>query len=320
MSCMDELFTLHEDRVFLRREALEHGYDDKDLRAALRGCLITRIRHGAYAPASDWSAADDRRRHQLRAHAVLRSHTSPLALSHTSAAVEHGLRLYEPDLRRIHVTSLDGSIARSTPEVVYHTGACTDDDLHAVNGQLAIEPVRAGIEAASLGSVDQGVVVLDSVVDLEMGTLDDVRRKFRELTGQPYSRKLQVVVRLVRKGANSLAETLGRQLMWRHHLPEPVLQFEVYDDRGRLVGRCDFAWPEYGLLGEFDGMQKYGRLRREGETVEQAVVREKTREDALREITGWLMIRIIWPELFTPQVTAARIRAQLQRGSRLIAA
>jgi hypothetical protein len=317
---MDELFTLHADEVFLRREALAHGYDDKDLRTALREGVISRVRHGAYVPAQVWSAADGRRRHQLRAHAVLRSHDSPLALSHTTAAVEHGLRLYQPDLRRVHVTSLDGSIARSTPEIVYHTGSCGDEDLRVVNGQLLIEPVRAAIEAASLATVDQGVVVLDSVIDLGMGTLDDVHRRFRELTGQPYCRKLQIVVRLVRAGANSVAESLGRQLMWRTHLPEPILQFEVYDEHGQLVGRCDWAWPEYGLLGEFDGKEKYGRLRREGETIEQAILREKTREDALREITGWLMIRIIWPELFTPAVTAARIRAQLERGRRFVAA
>jgi hypothetical protein len=251
---------------------------------------------------------------------VIRSHDSPLALSHTSAAVEHGLRMYQPDLRQVHVTSLDGSIARSTPEVVYHTGACDEADLVPVGDRLVIEPVRAGIETASLGRVDQGMVVLDSVIDLKLGTLDDVHQKFLELTGQPYSRKLQVVVRLVRVGAESVAESLSRYLMWTQHLPEPRLQFEVYDEFGNLIGRCDFAWPEYGLLGEFDGKEKYGRLRLEGETVQQAVVREKTREDALREATGWLMIRLIWRELFTPSATATRLRAQLERGARLIAA
>jgi hypothetical protein len=108
--------------------------------------------------------------------------------------------------------------------------------------------------------------------------------------------------------------------MFRCGLPEPVLQFEVRDAAGTFVGRTDFAWPEYGLLGEFDGFSKYGRLRRPGETVEEAVVREKTREDLLREVTGWLMIRLIWRELFTPDATAARLRAQLLRGRKLVAA
>ena len=52
-------------------------------------------------------------RHRLRSHAVLRSHGSALALSHTSAAIEHGLRLHEPDLSKVHVLCLDKPLARA---------------------------------------------------------------------------------------------------------------------------------------------------------------------------------------------------------------
>ncbi|MCW2785632.1 MAG: hypothetical protein JWP74_2149 [Marmoricola sp.] len=107
--------------------------------------------------------------------------------------------------------------------------------------------------------------------------------------------------------------------MWTEHLPEPVLQFEVHDDNGALVGRSDFGWPGYGLLGEFDGMQKYGRLLRPGESPGEALTREKVREDALRSITGFMMVRIIWPDLFTRAVTGARIRAALSRSRRFVA-
>jgi hypothetical protein len=73
-------------------------------------------------------------------------------------------------------------------------------------------------------------------------------------------------------------------------------------------------------MGEFDGMMKYGRLRREGETPGQAVEREKVREDRLREETGWLMVRLIWAEIFRPGPMAAKIRRQLERGKTLIVA
>jgi hypothetical protein len=317
---MDELATLHDDRVFLRREAIDHGYNDLDLKHGLRSGLLAKVRHGAYTLASVWDAADSVERHRLKSHAVLRSHNNALALSHTSAAVEHGLRLHGPDLDKVHVTCLDGHIGRTTPDIVYHEGKCGDDDLTTRNGVLLVNPVRAGLETASLGNTPQGLVVLDSVIDLSLGSLDDIHAGYERFRGIPGSRHLQVVVRLVRTGSNSVGESLSRHLMFRCGLPEPVLQFEVYDTYGNLVGRTDFAWPEYGLMGEFDGLSKYGRLRRTGETVEEAVVREKTREDLLRELTGWLMIRLIWRELFTPDVTAARIRAQLLRGRRLIAA
>ena len=51
---------------------------------------------------------------------MLRSHKSQLALSHTSAAVEFGLRLHQPDLSKVHVTRLGKPIARTTHDVVYH--------------------------------------------------------------------------------------------------------------------------------------------------------------------------------------------------------
>ena len=69
------------------------------------------------------------------------------------------------------------------------------------------------------------------------------------------------------------------------------------------------------LLGEFDGKAKYHRFRRPGETIEQAVMREKQREDLLRELTGWRCIRLVWADLFTPELTAQRIRRALLRAA-----
>jgi len=314
---MDELSALHSDHVFLRREALEFGYQDKHLSSAVRAGVLAKVRHGAYVHARFWSEADALERHRLKSHAVLRSHQSKLALSHVSAAVEHGLRMYKPVLDKVHVTCLDGMIGNATPDVVYHRAPCRESDLALTpTGQLAVTPLRAGLEAASLVSVSQGVVILDSVVDLDLATQDEVCAAYARMAG-PRSTRLQITVRLVRTGANSMGESLGRCLFRSQRLPEPVLQFEVHDEHGMLVGRTDFAWPDHGLLGEFDGETKYLRLRRENETIEQAVLREKRREDKLREITGWLMIRLIWAELFTASATGERIRRQLQVGRTL---
>jgi hypothetical protein len=319
---MDDLFSLHPDTVFLRREALEHGYDDPDIVQALRAGVITRIRHGAYAPTGVWTAADEVGKHLLRAHAVLRSHQSALALSHTTAAAAHGLRLFRPDLSRVHVLCLETPLGKVTKDVCYHVlDERRRPEIMEVQGFTAVPPAHAALQAASLTDVTAGVVILDSVVDLELVDLEGLHRTFADhYLGMSGGRKLHITVRLTRKGSNSVGETLGRVLMFRAHLPEPELQFEVYDASGQLVGQTDYAWPEYGLLGEFDGLQKYGRLVRPGETAADAVVREKIREDRLRELTGWLMIRLIWSELFTPGRTADRIQDQLRRGRRLLAA
>jgi hypothetical protein len=243
-----------------------------------------------------------------------------LALSHTSAAVEHGLRLHKPDLSKVHVTCLDTPIGRTTHDVVYHELPSSDAGVElAADGVVVMNALRSALDTAAISSVPSGVVVLDALLHKELASPDELRAA-RERYRGPGSRRLHVTVRLARPGAESVGETLSRTLCFNQHLPEPVLQFEVYDDFGNLVGRTDFAWPELGVLGEFDGLSKYGRLRRTNETVEQAVVREKQREDRLREITGWLMIRLIWADLYRPVETGRRIREQLVRGSRLISA
>jgi hypothetical protein len=314
---MDELFSLHTDHVFLRREALAHGYVDRDLHRAIRAGVLDKVRHGAYVSRSVWQAADELERHRLRSHAVLRSHGSALALSHTSAAVEHGLRLHQPDLSKVHVVCLEEPLARTTPDIVYHRLPITETELEEREDRvLLVNPMRAAIETATLSTVASGLVVLDSLVDLKRIPVDDVHAAFAHYRG-PGSRKLQITVRLVRAGAESVGETLGRHLFWGQHIPEPVLQFEVRDEQGHLVGRTDYAWPTLGVLGEFDGLAKYERFLRPGETVHDAVVREKRREDLLREITGWLMVRLIWADLFRPEATGARVRSQLMRARSL---
>ncbi|HUG50856.1 MAG TPA: hypothetical protein VLZ78_07660, partial [Terrimesophilobacter sp.] len=65
-------------------------------------------------------------------------------------------------------------------------------------------------------------------------------------------------------------------------LPRPELQVPIVGDSGR-VWIVDFWWPEFNLIGEFDGHRKYTDpefLR--GRTPEQAVIDEKDREDDLR--------------------------------------
>ena len=42
------------------------------------------------------------------------------------------------------------------------------------------------------------------------------------------------------------------------------------------------------------------------------MVREKQREDMICRLTGWRCIRVVWADLYTPQQTAARIRAMFR--------
>jgi hypothetical protein len=308
---MDDLFSLHRNGLFLRREALEHGYSDRDLRDARHQCVIARVRHGAYAPLPTWQEADDVGQHRLRAQAVLLTHGNHVALSHVSGAAEHGLRLWRPDLTKVHVTRLDTISARQLHDVVYHGDAWRPDDVFAKDEGLVLGPETCALGASAQTTIASGLATLDSVLDLDLGSEESLWSTYSDRSRWPHSRKLQITLRLARHGAQSIGESLARHLMWSQHLPEPQLQFKVYDEDGTLVGITDFAWPELRLLGEFDGKVKYGRLLKPGEQPGDAVFREKQREDLLREVTGWMMIRYIWENLFHGRETAERTRRMM---------
>jgi hypothetical protein len=111
-------------------------------------------------------------------------------------------------------------------------------------------------------------------------------------------------------GAASVGESRSRVAIMRAGLPQPVLQWEVRDAAGRLIGRTDFGWPALATVGAFDGESKYGRLLRPGQSPDDVVFAEKVREDHIRA-TDLGMTRWVWRELgpaFGP--VAARIRAQ----------
>lgn len=303
------------DGVFLRREALECGYSDKLIAARLRGRHWHRVRHGAYCFADVWAISTPEERHLILARAVLRTTPGPVALSHTTALVAHGIATWDVDLTRVHVTRLDAGAGRRERDVEHHVGLCPERDVMVVDGLPVVVPARAVIEAATLLSVEAGLVAADSALFRAACSVEDLRRTFDRFSHWPGSQRIHVVLHHMDGRSQSAGETRSRFLFWRQGLPVPELQFEVRDEHGRLVAATDFAWHEQRAFGEFDGMLKYVRLLRPGETPADAVFREKQREDRVRELTGYRCGRLVWADLATPATTAARFRTLLGRST-----
>ncbi len=300
-----------EHGVFLRSEARDLGYDDNAVRRALRNRHWVRVRHGAYCFYDTWAASDPVRRHQLLSLAVMRSHGDRVALSHTSAVISHGIDVWGADLSRVHVTRLDGGAGRIERDVVHHEGQWRESALARSNGHLVTGPTRAVLETASITSLESGLVTLDSALHKGLSDPELLQAAHHGFARWRGTRKLQLGVRMADGRSESVGESRSRYLFWAQGLPAPELQFHVFDELGNLAGITDFAWPEHRLLGEFDGRVKYGRLLQAGEDPGDAVFREKVREDLLRELTGWRIIRLIWADLASPVATAARVRRLL---------
>ncbi|MCW2784527.1 MAG: hypothetical protein JWP74_1044 [Marmoricola sp.] len=225
------------------------------------------------------------------------------------------MRVWGVDLSRIHLTRPEHTVGRKHRDIAYHRGAVGGGD------QISGTPVRPAAEAAfgaaCHASVEAGTVILDSAYHLGICSQDQLREQYETHRGWPGTARLNVTLRFAQPGSQSVAESRMRFLFYQYGLPKPQLQYVVRDGSD-LIGNTDFGWPEYGVLGEFDGRVKYEKYLRPGETPADAVIREKLREDRMREATGYSFIRFTWADFYKPDQTAERTRRALSRGNRLV--
>lgn len=298
--------------VILRREALALGYDDRDIRDLVRSGVWKRIRRGAYTSQVLWDDLDEVGRHRLLARAVLRAAHPSAPLTHVSAVLEHGGPTWGVDLSEVHLTRTDGKAGRREAGVVHHCGGLHEAEVSEVHGVRVSGVARSVVELSTMTDLESCLVTANWFLGQRLTTrevLESYASRFRFWPGS-LSNNLLVCLFDARNMWPGEART--SHLLWRERLPRAVPQYEVRDDAGNLIGIVDFAWPELGVFLEFDGRIKYERLRREGETLEEVILREKRREEVICARTGWVCIRITWEDLARPITTARRIRALLE--------
>lgn len=301
-----------EQGLFLTREALRLGFEDKALYRAVRRGELHRVRHGAYTFRDIWDDADERKRHQLRARAAFRTAKAPVALSHTSAVLLHTSQVWNLDLRHIHLTRLDGRTGRKEAGVSQHRGKVDrDKDIVQLDRVLATSPARSALELMMIATAEQSLVVVNALLQSGQTTMEELKATQERFARWPGTLGTELVLRLADPRIESVGESRFWWLCWREGLPAPVPQFPVVSADGQLVARLDFAWPEYGVWLEFDGKGKYVEHLRDGETPGDVVFREKQREDLIRRLTGWRCIRITWTDLANPRRLAELIRREL---------
>jgi len=295
--------------VFLRGEAEDLGYSNTTISRLVRDGTWHRVRHGAYVFADAWSAADGRRRYGLLCRAGFRQSRTDVVLSHTSAANEWGAPLWDLDLGAVHLTRVDGRSGRSEAGIRQHRGHLLGEDVTKRNGLPVVSATRAALEITTIADIEHSMVEIDGLLHAGLTTIEQLRRRYDDaMTRWPDTLHTDLILRLVDGRAESVGESRSRYLCWCEGLPPPVPQLEVKDRNGNVIARVDLAWPELGVFLEFDGRVKYQRYLRPGETVTDAVLREKAREELICELTGWRCIRIVWADLYRPAETASRIR------------
>ncbi|MFM9378209.1 hypothetical protein [Gordonia sp. VNK21] len=280
------------------------GFSRYQISALVRSGALLAVTPGVYLPASalndDENGGAVQRRTALYRYRCLAQPADGPVLSHQSAAAVHRLPMLKPDLRRIHVLSGRNDGGRIQRLRHIHVGTA-GDAVVVVDGVPVTGLARTAVDVAGQGSFAQALAVVDAALRLGVGR--------DELAGVAAERQRRgsARIRLALLYGDSLSDNPGeswaRAQIIEAGLPVPRLQVH-YVLPGGADAYVDYDW-EGRLVGEFDGLGKYTRCLRPGESVADAVIREKRREDGLREL-GLQVTRGIWDDcerrLWVPRV------------------
>lgn len=265
------------------------------------------MRHGAYAVEAATNALDR--------HRALVAGTWPLlgeeaVLGNATAAVWHGLPVWDSLLSVVHVVRPVGGHGRVGPNLHAHFAPLSAAEKVQMDGLRLTSLERTAVDLARALSYDRAVAVLDSA--LHLGALPG------ELARAVLASRRQHGVGTAREAlafadgrSESVGESISRVRIAQLGLPAPELQFAIHDHNGIWLARSDFAWPGCGVIGEFDGRVKY---RGAPDEVAAVVMAEKAREQAIRD-AGWSVVRWNWHDLADPSALGRRLRGALVVGA-----
>ncbi|MBW0103201.1 hypothetical protein I4I78_12295 [Pseudonocardia sp. KRD-291] len=296
----------------LRADLLGRGFTDDEVRRARRAHRWTPLRPGAYLPEDDprLNVPDDR--HRLLARATVPRLAAGAVVSHVSAAVLHGLPVWGVPLRTVHVTRDARSGGRTSRHVQLHAAPIGPDEIVVIDGLAVTTLARTVVDVARTAPFETAVTIADAALfsrQLTWPEVDEAMVRAGRRRGGPASRR---VVAFANGLADGPGESRSRVRMSGLGIPRPVLQHVVRDRDGLFVAQVDFWWPGSGVVGEFDGLIKYGRSLKPGEESAEAVYREKLREDAIRAQNDVrTVIRWTWRDIDTFADVAERLRRVL---------
>ncbi|WP_156685749.1 hypothetical protein [Mycobacterium sp. Marseille-P9652] len=204
----------------------------------------------------------------------------------------------------LHVLNPVGAQLRSTDGLIVHRreGA----PLAMVDGRPATAPAWTAIEVARSLRRPRALATLDAALRSQRCSRDELERAVKLQSGRRGVVNLRELLPLASALAESPMESEARLAMIDGGLPTPVLQYEVVDAHGR-VWRLDFAWPDYRVAAEYDGVDWHSG--------QDAFVRDRRRGAALSDL-GWVVVPIIAEDVRRrPGELVAHIERRLKRAA-----
>jgi hypothetical protein len=203
--------------------------------------------------------------------------TIAVCLSTAAAAYGFGTE-QDTDL---HVLNPGGQQLRPTRGLVVHRreGA----PLAIVAGRPATTPAWTAIEVARGLRRPRALATLDAALRSGTCDRDELQRVLKRHSGRRGVVAARELLELASPLAESPMESEARLVMLDGGLPPPVLQYRIVDLNGE-TWRFDFAWPEYRVAAEYDGVDWHSGP--------EAFFRDRRRWAAVQDL-GWVVVPIV---------------------------
>ena len=273
------------------RNADRLGRDRRALSRSASNGEARRIARGAYLSEDIWRTATKAERYLSRVAAVALTRRSPAVVSHWAAAAMHGLPRIGEWPTEVHFIVPPTASTGVKNGIVRHGLSLLDDDVVDIAGIRVTSLTRTILDLASTSTFLEAVVLADAVLLVDrfgrrppLATREQLEEAWNRAQPLKAHARTKAVLDFAETRAESPIESASRVTMRAIGVPRPLLQVAHYDERG-FIGDTDFAWPEFGAVGEADGDQKYLNAEyRGGRTAEQVFLDEKHREDRLRAL------------------------------------
>ena len=296
----------HVDGLILTADLIAAGEDARTYRRARERNQLVGVHRGVFADPRYWAqlSPEDRYLHQILGAA--RSSRSTPTLSHVSAAALWGAPLLAGAPTFVHVLSTKSTGSRTEGGFRRHATAHPEVDITELQGLRVTALARTMAEFAQIMPFSSAVAAIDWAIrpstvrkPKPSTTKEEILAAAARLEIIRGHRKIQRAVEFSDGLSGSPGESLSRVQLLTLGFPRPELQKEFRDQLG-LIGFVDFWWPEFNVIGEFDGVGKYIRHEfTDGKTTAEVVIAEKNRENRLRAV-GPGVTRWDWPTLHSP--------------------
>ena len=282
--------------LFSRQQALQAGYTLREVKAHTRlAGLWVVVRTGVYAERSLTDPLDARQRWLLADRAALLTSRRPAVLSHDSAGRVLEIPTLDVDVPRSHLTLRGQGGGRTSGGVTRHRDLlplCVERRADLVATSYA----RTALDIGRLHGFRHGVVAVDGVRRLGV-PLSDIEDELERMSNHPFIARAQAAVAASDPGAESVLETLGRELVLELGIGAVETQFAVELEDGRVVW-CDIRVGCH--LFECEGFVKILGVDQGGlatEPPETVLFKQRQRQTAVSS-KGFGMSQIYWSDLF----------------------